>query len=66
MDWPMKAFQNGTLQITHDRNCPIHNPEGRSDVPTKINACKDHLWVNEYWFRGKYIGWERDLNISQE
>lgn len=51
MDWPMKAFKDGTLKITRHMNCPFCNPERRSDVPTKLNACKDHLWVNEYWFR---------------
>ncbi len=52
--WVKEAKNQGTLKITENRNCPYCNLEHRTDVPTKINACVRHLWVNKKWYEEKY------------
>lgn len=52
MGWIEEALLQGQLKITENNNCPFCNPERRTDVPTKVNACKVHKWVSKNWYTG--------------
>jgi hypothetical protein len=52
--WVKEAKEKGTLKITENLNCPYCNPTHSKDVPTKINACEEHLWVNKKWYEEKF------------
>lgn len=54
MSWLLPAYKSGKLRITTDRNCPYCNPEKREDVPTKLNAHREHLWASKDWFEEWY------------
>lgn len=52
MGWLIEALEQGILRVSRIMNCPYHNPENRADVPTKLNACKNHLWASKEWLEG--------------
>lgn len=53
MGWTKEALLMGELKITENNNCPFCNPKRRTDVKTKLNAFKEHKWVNKH---GMIIG----------
>lgn len=52
--WVRDARVQGKLSVTDEIMCPFCNPEKKYDVPTKLNACEKHLWVNDYWHKNIY------------
>jgi hypothetical protein len=52
--WIKEAKKEGKLRITDNMQCPYCNPTNRADVPTKLNACGEHLWVNMQWFTSRF------------
>jgi len=54
MGWIKAALLKGELKITENRNCPFCNPEHRTNVKTKINAHKEHKWVNKTWYENTF------------
>jgi hypothetical protein len=54
MGWIREALFKDELKITENRNCPFHNPEHKTNVKTKINACEEHKWVYKAWYEGKF------------
>ena len=54
MGWIKEALRRDELKITENNNCPFCNPEYRTDVPTKVNACELHKWVGKKWFEGRF------------
>lgn len=60
MSWIKEALRRGELKITENNNCPFHNPQHRTFIPTKVNACALHKWVSKKWFEGRFR--EREQN----
>jgi ribosomal protein L37AE/L43A len=54
MPWVKEALLRGELKITDDKNCPFCNPEHKTDIGTKINACEEHKWVNKVWYESRF------------
>ncbi|MFH0897546.1 MAG: hypothetical protein V1850_05825 [Candidatus Bathyarchaeota archaeon] len=57
MGWVKEAralLLRGELRITENNNCPFCNPEHRTDVKTKLNACKEHKWVSKTWYENRF------------
>lgn len=54
MGWIKRAIRKGELKITKNNNCPLCNPEHSTDVPTNVNACENHKWVSEKWFKERF------------
>ena len=54
MGWIKEVLLKGGLKITENHNCPFCNPSGRTDVKTKLNACKKHRWVNRTWDENRF------------
>jgi len=52
MGWIKDAFDRGELKIIENMMCPFCNPTKAPNKPTKINACKEHRWVNKKWYEG--------------
>lgn len=54
MTWIEDAMEKNELKVTNNNNCPICNPEHRTDVDTKVNACEQHKWTSRSWLQGQY------------
>jgi len=54
MGWIKEALLKDELKITENRNCPFHNPEHKTNVETKINACEEHKWVYKTWYENTF------------
>jgi ribosomal protein L37AE/L43A len=54
MGWVKEALLKGELKITENGNCPFCNPEHKTNVETKINACEEHKWVYKTWYENTF------------
>lgn len=62
--WVKKALLQGELKITESRECPIHNPEHKPNVPTMLNACEKDKWASREWLEN--LPWYKAVQKQKE
>lgn len=62
--WIERALHQGKLKITDNNMCPFCNPEFRADGIAKVNACEEHQWVSEKWFKNRFPSWWKAYQVQ--